>query len=618
MPFAEQKISYAEDYQIRDLAFGEHDWRIDWFGAVAYAERYRRKSQPLIEVQLSQVPENLQSVDQLFQLTGEQWPKTRQVKLPVGFLSRLRIGDIWQNGRLLNSPTYDISNFNNLQITRSTASIIKAGVSEDDERRFYLPISHHPFHIRHTHSYCLLIKSGDTRIVVPAIELIRFYFGSSSNLISRIFDAPFSPEKFWVYLEPGERGDKPKIHLATGLSGHSASDIGRIAFSKSARAAVELIGNSCIAATVNQQKAYPKAIFPFEGKTDLTASGKWLPFDGNERGVFLVFKLISCSHPFPFEGLRYTSERKGSSTSQANFANPKSDQSYGQHEKRFFRALTEVKQVVDQEPSRAKSTRELKSMASPQFPDLVWKKIAKVDIDQVPTVLHSLSGVSMISSSSVGEAGSDPTVQPIDLVAASGAHLPMKGSATATDVLTTTVFLDLTSKLLTSGRFVSVEFVRLDSRQRFDYLSTMPMIVDEDGQVSPSCLIPVTNDKEGASTKTRHRRLSVGRALELYVTYYFMVPESLPTSDDLPQEVELHLIADRSRSISDNSTLQAAIGAHFSQNSSEIGKSVELATGVKSVRFKTQNSIGLLGETNLISEQFYRHVLSYLPEPSIP
>jgi len=123
-------------------------------------------------------------------------------------------------------------------------------------------------------------------IVIPAIELVRFYFGSSSNLVARLFDAPFSSEKFWIGMEPDGTGARPKIHLAPGISGRSATDVGRIALSRWARSAAELIGNSCVAATANGQRAYPKAIFPFDGATNLGASGKWLPFEETNAVCF--------------------------------------------------------------------------------------------------------------------------------------------------------------------------------------------------------------------------------------------------------------------------------------------------------------------------------------------
>lgn len=603
------------DRRIYLLAPNNQRWRIDWFGAVTYAERYQRESQPLIEVQISEVPGDVNPND-LFCLKNDQWPTTRTVRLPVGFLPLLRIGDIWHDGRRIDSPDYDIARFGGLWISRNEKIPIKAGLSDDEENAFYLPISHHPYHVRHTHSYCVLIKTDTHKIVVPSVELIRFYFGSSSNLMSRIFNVPFSPENLWVGVEPGDTGGTPKIHLSPGISGLSASDIGRIAFSAEARSAVELIGDSCITATANGEQAYPKGIFPFEGITDLVASGKWLPFGAQERGVFLVFKLISCTYPFPFSSLRYTSERKTTSNTNTQFGGPDKN-SADSHQKRFSKARQDSKLLVGEEPDRAKKTRGLGLFAETgaQFPDLVRKPVSKVEIDHVPTILHSLKGISLISGSSVGDAGKDARIQPIDLVAAENGNIARMKESNAANTLTTAVFLQLTEKLLESGRFTSVEIVRLDPRQRFDHLSMMPMIVDDDGEVLPACVVQHSQNSKKVSTKTRHRRISIGRALDLYVTHYFMIPEFLNTDQQSTDQIELHLISDRSRSIVTHDDLQAAIGTHFSRNV-ETESSTELATGINSIFFNEPSIDNANDIASILSKKIHRKIFPHLPSSS--
>lgn len=421
----------------------------------------------------------------------------------------------------------------------------------------------------------------DKAVVTQMAEVV----SSQNPTAEPLIEVQIAPENLWIGVEPGEIGGSPKIHLAPGILGPSASDVGRIAFSAEARFAVELIGGSCIAATTNGERAYPKGIFPFEGVTDLVASGKWLPFGAQERGVFLVFKLISCTYPFPFTSLRYTSERKTTSSAKPQFggAGKNSAENY---QKRFSKARQDSKLLVDEEPDKAKRTRGLGlfSKTGAQFPDLVRKPVSKVEIDEVPTVLHSLKGVSLISGSSVGDAGKDARIQPIDLVAAANGNIAQMKESNTANTLTTAVFLQLIEKLLGSGRFTSVEIVRLDPRQRFDHLSMMPMIVDEDGEVLPACVVQNPQDSKEKSTKTRHRRISIGRALELYATHYFMIPESLYMDSQLTDPIELHLVTDRSKSIVTHDDLQAAIGAHFSKITA-MKTSADLGNGVSSCCF---------------------------------
>jgi hypothetical protein len=46
-------------------------------------------------------------------------------------------------------------------------------------------------------------------------------------------------------------------------------------------------------------------VFPFDGSTELQASGKWLSFGNTNDATFLVYKLISCGHQFPFRSINY-------------------------------------------------------------------------------------------------------------------------------------------------------------------------------------------------------------------------------------------------------------------------------------------------------------------------
>jgi hypothetical protein len=603
------------EYQIQDLAKDNLAWRVDWFGTVTYAERYRRTSQPMIEIQFSQISDVLPDIDELSTLKNEQCPRIKQIRLPVGLLPLFKIGDIWRNGKLTESPDYDLAHFDRLAVGRQASTLIKAGLPDTDSGKYYLPISHHPYHMRHTQSYCVHVKTGSCSLIIPSTELIRFYFGSSSTLISRIFDAPFSQENFWVSTED-HHSRTPKIHLSPGISGRSASDIGRIAFSKAARAAAEIIGNSCIAATAREERAYPKGIFPFEGETDLAVSGKWLPFDGNDHGVFLVFKLISCSHPFPFATLRYTSERTG----QSNKKSQVSSTTEGQRDEkdlRFSKARQETKTIIDEEPDKTKKPRGIGlSHAGVQFTDLTRKAISKIESDQVPTLLLSKEGISIIAGSSVGDAGRTPTVQPIEFSGVTDENVASAGKNAAAGVLTTQLFFCFLSNIFQSDQYISIDIIRLDPRQRFDYLSTMPRILDEDGEVSSMCVISNPGSEFGEKISTRNRRISIGRATSIHSSVYFMVPESLQATNHVEYEIELHIIVDRSKSIRTNPDLLAAIAVHFS-SARQIEKANDLGHGTISMIFRTAHS-GRNEQATTIAELLYQNAQPFLTFANAP
>ena len=65
-------------------------------------------------------------------------------------------------------------------------------------------------------------------MIIPCVELARFYFGSSSSLLSRLFLPPLSRDSLFssASLDPYSR--RLQIDLAEKMSGASAADIGRI------------------------------------------------------------------------------------------------------------------------------------------------------------------------------------------------------------------------------------------------------------------------------------------------------------------------------------------------------------------------------------------------------
>ena len=85
-------------------------------------------------------------------------------------------------------------------------------------------------------------------MLIPMLELIRFYFGSSSNLLKRVLCGIFRPDRLWTAEQFDSVTGHLKLTLAQGISGMSASDIGRIALDSHAREAASLLSKSLTAA----------------------------------------------------------------------------------------------------------------------------------------------------------------------------------------------------------------------------------------------------------------------------------------------------------------------------------------------------------------------------------
>lgn len=351
-------------------------WRLDWFGECAYPGSVRREAQPSIKVALSPLRGDPSDIATPLLPDSTDHQHQHEAWLPVAALPLLSIGDIWHQGQRFASPDCQVESFKRLHIAPDTTSFVKAGLAIDGH--FMLPLSRHPWHRHHTHSYCVAVSLDEhRRLLVPCVELIRFYFGSSSNFIQRLFTAPLAPEALWASKHFDPENKHLHLVLARRLSGASASDIGRISESRFAWRAAAGIYTSCQKATVLQHPAYPYTGFPFEGTTNLVASGVWLPFGEQENATFLAYRLRSCSYPFPFHSLSYeAADRKvwhdgvGSNKTGSG---------------KFSRERTKTKsEVVDADPGANKAQRMSFFRSQHRFPDLVWKQVWREKIEAMP------------------------------------------------------------------------------------------------------------------------------------------------------------------------------------------------------------------------------------------
>ena len=290
---------------------GSAPLRIEWFGDVNYAGRSGGRS-PMVAVSLARGQQG-------------QWIRTDIVddspltaSIPIAYLRLLRIGDIWVSGqRVGTDPGSTRITFENLQIDDSTTSVLPAGFpieEEGGEPTYLLPFSDFDGHRGHTGAFCARVKLPDGALLVaPCMELIRFYFGDSGLLLKRLFSGATAMDNLYLSAWRSNVSGAAHLTLAPGLPFPAARTVARIAFDRQAARAAAWIVKSGVTAAAHSERYYPRTTFPFKDETNFTAEGRWLGQD--ERRVFLVERILQCSHPFPFEWLfaRETAELAGES-----------------------------------------------------------------------------------------------------------------------------------------------------------------------------------------------------------------------------------------------------------------------------------------------------------------
>jgi hypothetical protein len=452
-------------------------WRVDWFGECAYPGGVRRYAQPSIRVALS--PLRCDPNDHAALLSPDCTDHHHQIEVwpPVATLPLLAIGDIWHEGRHVASPDYQVERFKGLRITPDTSAFVKAGLAL--EGHFLLPLGHHPWHRNHTQSYCVAVTLNDGRhLLVPCVELIRFYFGSSSNLIQRLLTGPLRSEKLWTSKRFNPENRHLHLVLASGLSGASAADIGRIAESRLAWRAAAGIYASCQKATAQRHPAYPYTGFPFEGTTDLEASGTWLPFGDQAEATFLVYRLRSCTFPFPFHSMSYeASDRKA-----------RRDRNGGENAaaSRSARKKAEVAgPATDGDPGTNRAQRRGFFRDRRQFPDLARKQVWREKIEAMPKadvflrhVDGSLEQVAFGEGDAYADsAGVDACEAPVDsFESGKAAQLPRFVNV-ALEAIAAAPDFPLGAQLV---------LARPTGKQ--DAVFSLPMVVGEDGEIADRLL----------------------------------------------------------------------------------------------------------------------------------
>ncbi|WP_131277753.1 hypothetical protein [Hylemonella gracilis] len=475
----------------RILAFpkGQDLWRIDWFGDIAFPDRSQRRKQPSVFLNLSKLSQSrfqFGPTGTLPSNTVALAQRQRRVWVSVGTLPLLRIGDIWRDGQPHSQPDYELEEFKNLQITSSTVSLVKAGLNLN-EQGFLLPVSEHPWHMQCTQSYCVVVALPDgRRLVIPCMELIRFYFGSSSGLVSRLFSPPLQRESLYSRAEHDLAAGHIVLHLAERLSGASAADIARIHLDSRAWRAAALVGTSLLRASTSQQAIYPQAVFPFEGETDLQASGQWLSFGDQPRASFLVYSLRSCSHPFPFQSLQYEVPLRHGAPDATNS---------GSKPKPASAPEGKDQSLIERDASNRLTPKTRRFQGDQRFPDLIPKSIwrrASISPEEFIQSRKRYLAKQAIAAAAVGDPGSEQRIRSVEFATAIQSAGP--------DLMSAPEFLRPVLLNLLQATDAKIELLTCSDHD--GWTIPIPLVVDEDGEIDQRLFTP------DADSRTRLRRVA--------------------------------------------------------------------------------------------------------------
>lgn len=442
-------------------AFPMGRWEVVWLGDVGYHSRRMMYSQPTVTVVLA-------SLD-------EQSSRLSEIKLPVAQLFAVYLGSVWHDKVRTDEMSVN-AECRSVVLTTRQAIPCAVGVGLEDELNgdFMLPFEDFSHHREHTKSWCLRVNLSEAIYIFPALELIRFYFGSSGSLLKQVFSPGLDVNR--LATDTSLLEGAAKLTLSHDMPSVSASDIARICFDQVARVSARLVGASLQAASSvdSYGKLYPRATFPFSGRTELSIVGALVQGQSG-KPRFLVQRIVSCSAPFPFKRLEYVASNPSKKREARSSASHAEKEQQGKAQIAAKRSTSGP--LANAEPKKSKATQTLVLETEARFVDLVRKPICRVDGAAARQVL--LSHLPPVAFGSTGDGTVSSDGARCDLTLDKDQRKLLWKFECASEVwLPFFIFL----RWLADRPMVEhLSFVPLDPRQAKPHFRALPELIDQDG-----------------------------------------------------------------------------------------------------------------------------------------
>lgn len=252
----------------------------------------------------------------------------------VALLREFKVGTVWNNGRCIYRPQSKSPEVFHIDVSRAEYVALHdaitlngipiASVLPDDY--FYLDSNRE---VLATSRYAIVPVIGNPMVqwlVVPEVELLRFYVGVSSRFITGTLSGRLDKYVDWSRSKMDETW--PVLQVKTRLSKTESFVLGRAVASSAARNALFSIHQNLATVNANnqllpieQRKSLAiHAKFPFKDETTLLVEGKRMCLykrDGQQGWAMFVMEIVQCRHPLEFSDVVLESDAPWATTVMA-------------------------------------------------------------------------------------------------------------------------------------------------------------------------------------------------------------------------------------------------------------------------------------------------------------
>lgn len=293
--------------KIKEFPSDNRFWRVDWFGAVQRNPKI--PSEPYIRIIISPLvlPDiRTENAKSLAAMRAVNYDEQKIISIGCGQLPLISIGSIWRNGICQRYYAGEQLTLPQLSITSASTRVIEAGYKEHDIN--ILPYTHYRVSGAGIRSKLLAVEHNQDpfSILIPMMELIRFYYAVSTDLAHAIFSGALKHDINSILNMENTGNDPSEDRAIIGLRQHLTDEDGwilaRMMNSAEAWHGATLIHDSMLKNALNSHQAYIETCFPFNGQTTLQARCKRIPTAAGGWRT-LVLALDYCTAPFPFTNL---------------------------------------------------------------------------------------------------------------------------------------------------------------------------------------------------------------------------------------------------------------------------------------------------------------------------
>src|SRR5690554_2298596 len=164
-------------------------WRVDWIGALTRSKSIT--TEPFIQILLSPIKKVAETLPQnLASVRAVDSSRAVTIEIGVGQLPCVAIGSIWKNGFHQGVFAGTDKIFPDLNISETSVQFIRANHKVNDQ--FLIPQSQYRLGTG-LNSWLVDVEyqGNPYGVLIPVIELIRFYYAISTNLAQAVFSGVF-------------------------------------------------------------------------------------------------------------------------------------------------------------------------------------------------------------------------------------------------------------------------------------------------------------------------------------------------------------------------------------------------------------------------------------------